>query len=112
MDQLGPLLPIVLLIGAFYLLIIRPARTRQNQANAVLRQLEPGKRIMTTAGLFGTVTAIEGDEIELEIAPGVQVRYVKGAVAKVIEPPEAVDPVTGTSAQREPSVLEGDTPEA
>lgn len=112
MDQLGPILPIVLLVGAFYLLIIRPARARQSQAAAVMSRLEVGKRIMTTAGLFGTVTAVEDDEIELEIAPGVRVRYVKAAVAKVIDPPQAEDPVTGTSTQREPSVLEGDTPEA
>jgi preprotein translocase subunit YajC len=111
-EQLGPLLPILLLVGAFYLLILRPAKARQNQANAVLRQLSVGARIMTTAGLFGTVTALEDDEIELEIAPGVCVRYVKAAVAKVVEPGPAVEEPAGTSGAAEASRVEGDTPEA
>lgn len=111
MEQLGPLLPILLLVGAFYLLILRPAKARQNQTNAVLRQLAVGSRIMTTAGLFGTVTALEDDEIELEIAPGVRVRYVKAAVAKVVEPAIPAEEAAGTSAASEASRVEGDTPE-
>jgi len=110
--EIGALLPIVLLIAAFWLLILRPARARQNQANAVMRQLGVGSRIMTTAGLFGTITALEDDEVELEIAPGVRVRYVKAAIAKVVEPAPAAPETVGTSSTAEPSILEGDTPEA
>jgi preprotein translocase subunit YajC len=111
-DVLGPLLPILLLVGAFYLLILRPAKARQNQANAVMSQLGVGSRIMTTAGLFGTVTAIDDDEIELEIAPDVRVRYVKAAVAKVVEPGAPGSESAGTSEAAGASRVEGDTPEA
>jgi preprotein translocase subunit YajC len=110
--EIGALLPILLLVVAFWLLILRPARARQNAANAVMRQLGVGARIMTTAGLFGTITALEDDQVELEIAPGVRVRYVKAAIAKVVEPaPEAPEAV-GTSSTGEASSVEGDTPEA
>ena len=108
MDKLGPLLPILLLVAAFWLLIVKPARARQSQTNAVMSQLEVGKRVMTTSGLFGTVTDLEDGEVELEIAPAVRVRYVRAAIAKVIEP---VAP-TGTSASDDASVLQNDTPEA
>jgi preprotein translocase subunit YajC len=67
---------------------------------------------MTTAGLFGTITALEDTEVELEIAPGVRVRYVKAAIAQVVEPAPDASASSGTSATGEPSVLEGDTPEA
>ena len=106
MNQLGSLLPILLLVGLFYLLVLRPARTRQAKQRATVAALVPGTRVMTTAGLFGTITAVEDDQVELEIAEGVRVRYVAAAVATIVD-----EPVTaGTSA--EASIYEGDTPGA
>ncbi len=102
MSNLGSFLPILLLVVAFYLLVLRPARNRTAQAKAIASSLEPGSRIMTTAGLYGTVTEVDGDEIMLEIADGVQVRYVAAAVAKVLEP--------GTLADADSSLPEDDTP--
>ncbi len=107
MDNLGALLPIVLLVGLFYLLILRPARARQSQQRATVSRLAPGVRVMTTAGLFGTITAIEGDEVELEIAEGVRVRYVAAAIAKVIEDPT----IMGTPDEPESSDHGDDTPQ-
>jgi len=82
------LLPILLIVVLGYLMVVRPAQRRQQAAARVASVLEPGARVMTTAGLFGTVRAVQDDEVELEIAPGVVVRYVKGAIAKVVEPGE------------------------
>jgi preprotein translocase subunit YajC len=85
------LLPILLLAVVFYFLILRPAQKRQREARETVARLEVGRTIMTTGGLFGTVTALEGDQVEVEIAPGVRVRYLMAAVAKVVpeEAPEA-----------------------
>ncbi len=108
MDQLGALLPILLIAAAFWLLIVRPQRARSAAARAVQSKLEVGKRVMTTAGLFGTVVAVTDDQVELEIAPGVVVTYVAAAVAKVIE-----EPVTpGTQGELPSSSSGDDTPEA
>ncbi len=108
MDQLGALLPILLIAAAFWLLIVRPQRARSAAARAVQSKLEVGKRVMTTAGLFGTVVAVTDDQVELEIAPGVVVTYVAAAVAKVIE-----EPVTSGTQGELPSSSSGDdTPEA
>ena len=60
---LGTLLPFLVLIVAFYFLILRPARTRQAAQAAVRSKLEPGVEAMTTSGLFGTVTAVDGDKV-------------------------------------------------
>ena len=83
--NLGQLLPFLVLIGAFYFILIRPQRNRQKEMKSLLSRLAPGQQVMTTAGLFATVTSIDGDHVMLEIAPGVHVRYMAAAVAKVVE---------------------------
>jgi preprotein translocase subunit YajC len=107
-NQLGSLLPILLLVVLFYLLILRPARTRQAKQRAILSSLTPGMRVMTTAGLFGRITAVEDDQVELEIAEGVRVRYVAAAIAQVVDEPETA----GTATAPDGIVVDGDTPGA
>jgi preprotein translocase subunit YajC len=106
-NQLGSLLPILFLVVLFYLLVLRPARTRQAKQRAVLASLTPGTRVMTTAGLFGRITAVEDDQVELEIADGVRVRYVAAAIARVVDEPTDA----GTSEPAPESVKQDDTPE-
>jgi len=90
MEQLASLLPIILIIGVFWLLIMRPARNRQREVMAVQRSLEPGVEVITTAGIYATVHSIEGDQVVLEVAPGVFSRFTRQAVVRVV-PPEAAD---------------------
>jgi preprotein translocase subunit YajC len=85
------LAPIALLVVAFYFLLIRPQKQRQRQQAEMVSALGPGAQIMTTAGMMGTVAAVADDEISLEISPGVFVRMVPAAVAKVIEPAPSLD---------------------
>jgi preprotein translocase subunit YajC len=88
-ESLGTLLPILLIGVVFYLLIMRPARTRQRKQAEMMSALAPGTRVMTTAGVYGTVVSIDEEDAELEIAPGVVIRVVKAAIGKVIEPEPA-----------------------
>lgn len=81
------LLPFVLMAGAFWLLIMRPAKNRRDAAAALVAALTPGQRVMTTAGLYGTIVAIDGDTVQLEIAPGVVVEIVAAAIARTVETP-------------------------
>lgn len=84
--DLVALAPILLLVVAFYFLLIRPQKMRQKQQAAMVAALAPGAQVMTTAGMIGTVAVVADDEISLEISPGVFVRMVPAAVARVIEP--------------------------
>lgn len=81
---LQQLLFFALLIGGFYLLAIRPQRARAKALAQVRANLSTGTRVITTAGIHATVVAVEGDEVVLEIAPGVPVRFVSAAVVKVL----------------------------
>ncbi|MGZ4618519.1 MAG: preprotein translocase subunit YajC [Frankiaceae bacterium] len=80
--------PLLLLLLVFFL--VSTQRRRQRQIQTVQHQLVPGVRVMTTAGLFGTLKDVEDSEVLIEIAPGVVCRYARAAVAKVI--PEGVVP--------------------
>jgi preprotein translocase subunit YajC len=100
---------LLLIVGAgaaFYFLIIRPGQQRQKAQRAMIEALQPGAEIMTTAGIFGTVAVVTDDEISLEIAPGVFMRLLPAAVARVVEPAPADD----APAQIEPPDQESDTP--
>jgi preprotein translocase subunit YajC len=85
--QPAQLIPLVLILGAFYFLILRPAKARQRQQLELQRQVEPGATIMTTSGMFGTVTEVEDDAVHVEIAPGTVVRFTKAAVGRVVTEP-------------------------
>ncbi|MGA9148304.1 MAG: preprotein translocase subunit YajC [Candidatus Nanopelagicales bacterium] len=80
-----PLLMLVVLGLAFWLMVLRPAKARQRAALNIQNQLVIGQRVMTTAGMFGYVRELDETEIGLEISDGVVVRYVREAIAKVVD---------------------------
>lgn len=98
MGQLGSILPLILLVVVFYFLLIRPQRKRQQEAIQMQNSLTPGTRVMTTTGLFGTVTAIDNEDVILEVAPGVETRWVKAAIGRVVAPGDA--PATEQAADQ------------
>ena len=78
------LLVIVAIFVVFYLLLIRPQRRRQREQEVMIASLRPGDEIVTAGGLYGDITAIEGDELYVQIAEGVEVRVARRAVAGVM----------------------------
>ena len=84
MDAVSGLLPFVLILVAFYFLIVRPARTRQRAAVELQERLAPGVEVMTTSGIYGTVVGVDDTTIQLEVAPGTTVRVAKPAVGQVL----------------------------
>ena len=87
------LLLIVLVFAGFYFLMIRPQKRRQQQAAQQKQNLAtPGARVRTVGGMYATIVDGDGDDVILEIAPGVEVRYMRRAIAEVIQPgdPETV----------------------
>lgn len=101
MDQLGLLVWLLFLAVFVYFLMIRPARNRQRQALQIQNSLRPGLEVMTTTGLFGTVSAITDDEVVLEVAPGVLNRYAKGAVARIVTPQDQAEGAAEGAARDE-----------
>jgi len=75
---------IIIIIGAMYFLVMRPGRKRQQKAQQQQNAVQPGARVRTTAGMYATVVATDGDDVILEVAPDVEVRYMKRAIMEVI----------------------------
>ncbi|GAA2852442.1 preprotein translocase subunit YajC [Streptosporangium fragile] len=89
------LIMIALMVVVFYFLLIRPQRKRQQEQIQMQNSLTPGTRVMTTTGLFATVVAIDADDVILEIAPGVETRWVKAAIGRVVTPVADVEESAG-----------------
>ena len=80
------LLLILVVVVAFYFLMIRPQQRRKQQAAQKQSSVQPGARVRTTAGMYATVVDVDGDDVVLEVAPGVEVRYMKRAIMDVVSP--------------------------
>ena len=83
------LVPGFVLAVAFYLLVARPMMMRQRRNADLKANLKPGVEIITTSGFFGKVLRVDEDEVQLEIAPGVVIRLLTGAVGKILDPADA-----------------------
>ncbi|MGI5163023.1 preprotein translocase subunit YajC [Spirillospora sp. CA-253888] len=78
----------------FYFLLIRPQSKRRKEQLAMQNAIEPGTKVITTAGMHATVVEVDEDGgLLLEIAPGVQARFLKQAVMTVVkdEPADEVE---------------------
>jgi len=84
MDQYSTLILIALMVVAFYFLIMRPQRKRQQEIQRTLSALTPGQRVMLGSGLFGTVVSVGEKQIVLETSPGNELTVLKQAVARVV----------------------------
>ena len=68
-----------------WLLVIRPQRKRQAEQRRILENLSPGQEVLTAGGLYGTVdSVVDEDEVRVEIAPDVDVRVSRRAIAAVL----------------------------
>ncbi|MEU6022759.1 preprotein translocase subunit YajC [Micromonospora sp. NPDC048871] len=79
-----PILMIALLFGVMYFMMIRPQQKRRREAEAMQTGLSVGDEVVTIGGLYGTVSGVEDDSVLLEVAPGVQTRYARPAIARVV----------------------------
>ncbi len=105
------LILIVVVIAGFYMLMIRPQRRRAQQAQQKQNAVQPGVRVRTTAGMYATVVDVDGDDVVLEVAPGIEVRYMKRAIMDVVSAPEDTEETMADSAEDaddEPAETEDD----
>ena len=84
----GAMIPFILVFAIFYLLIIRPSRTKQKKHQEMVEQLKPGNKVLTSGGIYGTVMGVQKDRIELKVASNVKIDISKNAVAAILTPPK------------------------
>ena len=84
------ILPFILIIGVFYLLLIRPNQRKQKLWQEMLGNLKPGDKVTTTGGIRGTIIALRDDAVQLRVPPdNLKIEVVKSAISAVTTPEEA-----------------------
>lgn len=83
-SALALFLPLLLMGGVFYFLLIRPQQKRVRAQQALLSAVDVGDEVITTAGIYGTIAEIDEDEgiVTIEIAPGTRIRMLKSGIAR------------------------------
>ena len=86
-------LPLILIFGVFYFLLIRPQQRAQADLKRQLSGLKRGDRVVTGGGIVGTVArVVDGsNEIDVDIAPNVRVSVVKSTITALVTPKAAND---------------------
>jgi preprotein translocase subunit YajC len=83
-DIVGLILPMVLMFAVCYFLLIRPQRKKDKKAKEMLAALKVGDRICTIGGIYGTITSIKDDTIELSVGKdNVKLIFARWAIQKV-----------------------------
>ena len=83
-EGLMGLMPIILMFGLLYFLMIRPQMKRAKEQKAMTDALQKGDEVITAAGLVGKVTKVGEAYISLEIAPGTEIQMQKAAVQTLL----------------------------
>jgi preprotein translocase subunit YajC len=79
-NPLVQLVPFALVLGIFYFIILLPMRRKQKKVQEFLATLKVGDRVVTTSGIYGSITKISEQSVQLQIADKVRIEVAKAAV--------------------------------
>ena len=90
MQGIQSLVPLILIFGIMYFLLIRPQQKKLKEHQMMVEALRRGDQIITQGGIMGKVTNVKdgNNEIEVEIASGVNVRVIRSTIATVVNKTE------------------------
>lgn len=77
---------LVLIVLAFFFLVVRPQRRQLTAHRALVASLEAGDDVITSGGIYGTIRALDGEIVQLEVGDGVVVRVARNAIAQRVSP--------------------------
>ena len=101
------LIVLAVTLGLTWVLFILPQQRRIKEHKATVASLQVGDEVMTTAGLFGTVVALDDEIVTLEVAPGTALRFARGAIGQRIEDAEVAAEPTDVDESSKPSESNG-----
>jgi preprotein translocase subunit YajC len=79
----NPIWMMIIVMGIFYVMLILPQQRQRKKTQAMLQQLKNGDKVVTSSGIYGTVSGIDGDTVILKIADQVKIRILRSAIAQV-----------------------------
>jgi preprotein translocase subunit YajC len=84
-NQIMAFLPLILLFAVFYFLLIRPQQKRARTHKQFIENLKKGDKVVTSGGMYGTITGVTDDSVTIEVAEKVRIRVLKSAVADYVK---------------------------
>ena len=83
-DPLGFLLPMIIIFGAFYFLLIRPQQKKQKAHTELVKNLKSGDEVLTAGGILGIITGISEHYAIVKIADNTEIKIQKASIAQVV----------------------------
>lgn len=80
-ELLGGLVPMLLIFGIFWLLLIAPMRRRQKKLQALVAALKRGDKVITTGGIYGEIHAVDDRVVHLKVGDNVRLKVAKAHIA-------------------------------
>ena len=84
-DAIMQMLPLVMILAVFYFLLIRPQQQKAKEHEDFVKGLKKGELVVTSSGLFGRIVELKDQDVTLEIAPNVRVRYERSKIAGAVK---------------------------
>ena len=82
MESIGAFLPLILIFGVFYILLIRPQQKKVKQHREMLNNLRRGDKIITSGGIIGTINKVaDNRELQVQVSENVEIKIAPGMVA-------------------------------
>ena len=89
MEQMGAFLPLILIFGVFYILLIRPQQKKVKQHREMINNLRRGDKIITTGGIIGSINKVnDNKELLVDISENVEIKIAPGMVTDLYLSPE------------------------
>ena len=110
MDSIGAFLPLILIFGVFYILLIRPQQKKVKQHREMLNNLRRGDKIITSGGIIGTINKVsDNKELQLQVSDTVEIKIAAGMVADLYKSnePEKKQPPKETQSGNKGGLLSG-----
>ena len=83
-DPFGFLLPMAIIFGAFYFLLIRPQQKKQKAHTALIAALEVGDEIMTSGGILGRITGVSEHYVIVQVSDNTEVKMQRASISNVV----------------------------
>ena len=83
--------PFILILGIFYFIILLPSKKKQQKVQEFLDNLKEKDRVITTSGIYGQITRLNGDKVQLQIADNVRIEVSRAAIGGIQGQPPVVE---------------------
>lgn len=86
------IVPFVLILGIFYFIILLPTKRKQQKVQEFLDNLKVNDRIVTTSGIYGQITRLGDQSVQVQIADKVRVEVARASIGGYQGQPPVVEP--------------------